>query len=216
MEITIGIDVSEHQGKIDWPLVKKAGVKFAFIRATEGSHVDTEYQRNTEGAAMAGIISGAYAYYYAIRDPLEMADLFLETVKPYPHELLPAGDLEQVDQLKRSVRLQRWDSFIDRIDAGVHGKIWQYISSGYWLSYMSRGVWDRYTIAEEMHLMDHPLWQPAYRQGFADQFFPWLNCDIQQYSSNGRIPGILTRVDLNRTWLTCEELKLKGRSTNGK
>ena len=211
MEVTYGIDVSEHNGVINWSLVKAAGVKFAFIRAVEGIHIDTEYVRNVEGATMAGIDHGAYGYYYPKLDPEKYAWLFMDTIRPYPHTILPAGDLEEKTPYKMAENLRRWNLYMSILDSSQRGKCWNYISAGYWNSHMSRQVYDRYTTDAEMVLMDHPLWQPAYRQGFPDQFFPWLKWDIWQFTSAGRIPGIVGKVDLNRSFLTVEEIRMKGR-----
>ena len=63
-----GIDVSEHQGVIDWAKVAKDGVQFAVIRAGYGrelSQKDKQFERNYAGAKAAGIKVGAYWYSYA-------------------------------------------------------------------------------------------------------------------------------------------------------
>ena len=87
-----GIDVSKHQGNIDWTKVAADGVEFAFIRVglrgygTEGKLVEDEYfEQNIKGALQAGIKVGVYFYSQAITDAelLEEANLVLEKVKPY-------------------------------------------------------------------------------------------------------------------------------------
>ena len=87
-----GIDVSKHQGNIDWTKVAADGVEFAFIRVglrgygTEGKLVEDEYfEQNVKGALQAGIKVGVYFYSQAITDEelLEEANLVLEKVKPY-------------------------------------------------------------------------------------------------------------------------------------
>ena len=51
-----GIDVSHHQDTIDWPMVRKAGVRFAFIKASEGEeYVDPMFDLNIHGAVEAGV-----------------------------------------------------------------------------------------------------------------------------------------------------------------
>ena len=63
----IGIDVSEHNGSINWAAVKKAGVSFAFVRTGYGvSHVDNYFKRNMEGALAQGIPVGIYHFSYAL------------------------------------------------------------------------------------------------------------------------------------------------------
>ena len=100
-----GIDVSKHQGNIDWTKVAADGVEFAFIRVglrgygTEGKLVEDEYfEQNVKGALQAGIKVGVYFYSQAITDEelLEEANLVLEKVKPYNIELPIVFDVEKV------------------------------------------------------------------------------------------------------------------------
>ena len=63
-----GIDVSTHQGVIDWQQMKARGVDFAIIRCGYGSmypsQVDTHWEDNVRGATEAGIPWGVYVYSY--------------------------------------------------------------------------------------------------------------------------------------------------------
>ena len=59
-----GIDVSRHQGLIDWPTVARQGVDFAYIKASEGGDQrDWRFEENWRGAGEAGIARGAYHYF---------------------------------------------------------------------------------------------------------------------------------------------------------
>ena len=61
------IDVSEHNGSINWAAVKKAGINYAIIRDGYGtSHVDNYFKRNMEGAIAQGIHIGIYHFSYAL------------------------------------------------------------------------------------------------------------------------------------------------------
>lgn len=65
----VGIDVSYHQGTIDWVKVKNSGVSFAIIRCGYGSNFtsqdDTQFLNNVRGAQANGIDIGIYLYSYA-------------------------------------------------------------------------------------------------------------------------------------------------------
>ena len=62
-----GIDVSFHNGVVDWQAVKSAGIDFAICRTGYGkSGLDETFSRNVEGAHAAGLICGAYHYSYAL------------------------------------------------------------------------------------------------------------------------------------------------------
>lgn len=63
----IGIDVSEHNGVLDWAAIKKAGIKFAIIRDGYGvSHVDNQFHANMAGAIAQGLMIGVYHFSYAL------------------------------------------------------------------------------------------------------------------------------------------------------
>ena len=61
--VQTGIDVSRHQGKIDWARVKAGGTGFAIIKCTQGVNtVDPEFHRNMRNCAAVGLPVGAYVY----------------------------------------------------------------------------------------------------------------------------------------------------------
>lgn len=65
-----GVDVSEHNGDIDFNAIKKAGFDFAIIRTGYGLHEDSNFIQNVAGAIQAGLKIGAYHYSYAL-SPLQ-------------------------------------------------------------------------------------------------------------------------------------------------
>lgn len=90
-----GIDVSQWQGDIDWRKVRRAGIDFAYIKATEGGdHVDPRFLDNWEGARRAGVPRGAYHFVYWCRPAHEQALWFMLNVPPDPEALPPVLDVE--------------------------------------------------------------------------------------------------------------------------
>lgn len=76
-----GIDVARYQGAIDWPQVRRSGVSFAYLKATEGGDVvDPMFAENRRGAARAGVRQGAYHYFYFCRPAAEQARWFIRNV----------------------------------------------------------------------------------------------------------------------------------------
>ena len=68
-DIVEGIDVSHHQGEIDWTKVKNDGIVFAFMKATQGLRfVDPRFKLNWAATEKAGIIRGAYHFLEADQD----------------------------------------------------------------------------------------------------------------------------------------------------
>lgn len=81
-----GIDISKHNGKIDWMKVNKNEVQFVIIRVGFGtSAVDTQFKVNMEGAIKAGIPIGLYYFSYAgtIAQAEKEAEFCLKTIASY-------------------------------------------------------------------------------------------------------------------------------------
>ena len=91
---TYGVDVSHHQGVVDWRRVANDGIAFAYVKATEGGdHVDGRFAANWAGARDAGIERGAYHFFTLCTPGAAQAANFLATVPAEP-ALPPALDLE--------------------------------------------------------------------------------------------------------------------------
>jgi lysozyme len=90
-----GIDVSHHQGPIEWRLLPDQGVDFAYIKATEGGDfVDPAFARNWREAQRAGIRRGAYHFFTLCRSGADQAANFIATVPAHRDALPPVVDLE--------------------------------------------------------------------------------------------------------------------------
>ncbi len=64
-----GIDVSVHNGTVDWQAVKDAGIEFAMLRSSYGKNSeDSMFAQNVAGAKAAGLQVGAYHYSYALNE----------------------------------------------------------------------------------------------------------------------------------------------------
>jgi lysozyme len=90
-----GIDVSYWQGDIDWQKVNDAGVRFAYIKATEGGdRVDPKFADNWQRAKQAGVARGAYHFMYWCRPAKEQALWFMLNVPEDDDALPPVLDVE--------------------------------------------------------------------------------------------------------------------------
>jgi GH25 family lysozyme M1 (1,4-beta-N-acetylmuramidase) len=114
-----GIDVSKYQGDIDWTRVRDAGIRFAYLKVSEGGdHVDDRFYDNWEGAAAAGVPRGAYHFIYWCRLASEQAVWFTHAVPQDRTQLPPVLDLEWNNHSKtcpqkisREKALERFGSF---------------------------------------------------------------------------------------------------------
>ena len=95
-EIYHGIDVSNHQGRIDWKTVSKDGnVQFVYIKATEGAtYVSPTFESNIKEARKAGLKVGCYHFLRATSYIHDQFKNFTEYCKQEEQDLAPLIDIE--------------------------------------------------------------------------------------------------------------------------
>ena len=179
-----GIDVSRHQGTIDWPAVAKSDVAFAILKATEGGdHQDERFAANLAGAQAVGLAVGAYHFFTFCRPGAEQASNFLSAV-PHDSALLPpVVDLEfagncstrpTVADLKREL-----SDFLTPVEAAFGRPAILYVVDD--AAAMYAGA-----------LPDRPRWIRSII--WAPVNSDWV---YWQYHSAGHVAGIEGEVDLN-------------------
>lgn len=90
-----GVDVSSYQGDIDWNILSKQGIKFAFIKATEGSsYVDEKFKINYENALKTDLKIGVYHFFSYDSEGNTQADNFIKNVPNKEGMLPPVVDIE--------------------------------------------------------------------------------------------------------------------------
>lgn len=100
-EVT-GVDVSNHQGAIDWAALRGGDVAFAYIKASEGaSFVDARFAQNWAAARDAGVPRGAYHFFTLCQPGVAQARHFLRTVGQ-AGDLPPAIDAEHMGPCRRT------------------------------------------------------------------------------------------------------------------
>ena len=178
-----GIDVSYHQGPIDWNAVKSGGVQFAIIRAGSfKSGTDAYFHQNMKGAIAAGLPVGIYVYSYATTPEMAANEgLFAVSVaKDYPVSLPIAYDIEDAyhvgmsaDQLQALV-----NSFCNTVSAyGYYPMV--YSSKNWFLNRIGQVSWDTW-VAQYNTSCSYP--------------YPYT---FWQCTSSGSVPGISGRVDMD-------------------
>lgn len=91
----LGIDASVHQGNVPWQACYDEGVRYAFLKATEGQgYVDPMFLQHYEAAKKAGILVGAYHFYWPSRDPIQQSRHFKKTCDGLEIDLPPVLDCE--------------------------------------------------------------------------------------------------------------------------
>lgn len=92
-----GIDVSHHQGRIDWKEVAKdRNIRFVYIKATQGTTIKDEYyDRNIKGARRQGLRCGSYHYLSSSTPVRKQFRHFLNTIRKHRQDLIPMIDVER-------------------------------------------------------------------------------------------------------------------------
>jgi len=184
--MTKGIDVSKHQGYIDWQKVKKSGVDFAMLRAGYGKYFnqkDPLFERNYENAKKAGVKVGAYWYSYAksVDDAVKEADAFLKIIKGKQFEMPVAFDIEEKSQA------QRGKSFVSSLIKAFCQRV---EGSGYFVSiYASKSWFD--TLIDDECKKKYDTWLA--RWGASPDYNG--NIGMWQNSASGKIGGVMGNCD---------------------
>ena len=182
-----GIDVSHHQGAIDWRQVAGAGIDFAYMKATEGGDFsDRRFAENWQAAKDAGVRRGAYHFFTFCRPGADQAAHFIATVPRDPDALPPAVDLEFGGNCpEASGRLdveKELPAFLERVEAHYGRKALLYATPEYYKAHMAGTE------------IANPLWlrslvfEPDYNH------HPWT---VWQYHNRGTVAGIAGPVDRN-------------------
>jgi lysozyme len=143
-----GIDVSHHQGEIDWGRVARDDVSFAYIKATEGGDfIDERFGENWIGAERAGLDRGACHFFTLCRSGDVQASHFLRTLPEDPGELVPAVDLELAgncaDRPDRGTVLREINEFLTLVERDTARRMLLYLAEDFESLYAVRDVLDR-------------------------------------------------------------------------
>jgi lysozyme len=202
-----GIDVSSHNGTINWGSVAGAGVDFAFARAMLCTRPDYTFATNLKGMRAAGIIPGAYHFLYARRfaSPESQCDAFLAKIGD-PDGMLVALDVEKDGESRPDMTdVSRWVTRF-RAKHPTHPLV-IYTGRWYWDS-------DNYPIHDANGAKYGPLWLSRYSISLINagmlriyatvpsawwttDFGGWAHPTILQYASQGRVAGVSGDVDVN-------------------
>lgn len=186
-----GIDVSRWQGDIDWLQAKRAGVSFAFIKATEGGDVaDPKFDLHRKGAKAAGVPWGAYHYFYFCRPAAEQARWFIKHV-PKGGELPHVLDMEWNPKSRTCTRrpsgrevMSEARTFLNILEAHYGRRPMIYTTVDF---YRDTGIG---------RMRDAEFWLRSVA-GHPISVYPGAYWTFWQYTGTGLIPGIDGKVDIN-------------------
>ena len=188
----LGIDVAHHQGDIDWARVAASGVRFAWIKATEGGdYADDAFRRNWLGADAAGVRRGAYHFVYWCRAAADQANWFASVVPADPDALPPVLDIEWnpdsrscPGKVAREPALAMVRTMLAAMERTYGVRPILYVPG------------DMFRDVAEGALEDYPLWVRGLR-GRPNIAYGDRRWRVWQFAETGRVPGIAGDVDLD-------------------
>lgn len=195
VQSSTGIDVSQHNGEIDWEAVAADGIEFAMIRVgyrgyTEGEiYMDERFAENYAGAREAGLKVGVYFFSQAVNaeEAREEAEFTLDALKGLKLDLPVAFDWETIgeenaraDDIDRDTLTACTLEFCRKVSKKFDAMIYTNAYQGYYLLNLGE-------------LADYPIWFAGYAQ---TPIF-YYRFDIWQYTNEGAVAGIEGNVDVN-------------------
>ena len=194
-----GIDVSSHQGDIEWDKVAADKVRFTMIRAVYRGYesgklkTDDNFAINAKGASENGIAIGAYLFSQAVNEQEldEEVDLLLKTIAPYKIKCPVAMDIElandgagRADTLSVEERTALAKRFCERVEAAGYTPMLYF------------NFETAMKLIDLEQLEDVQKWFATYTMDF---YYPYYY-SVWQYSSTGRVNGIQGDVDMDMSF----------------
>ena len=193
----LGVDVSEHQGYVDWQTLKDNGFSFAFIRlgyrgyGQEGRIcLDKEFHRNIQNAQAAGFDVGVYFFAQAVNEEeaREEADFVLQNLQGYTLQLPVVYDPESILDDEARTDNVSGEQFTKNTEVFCSAVA----EAGYDPMIYANMLWEAFELDLEK-LSEYPLWyadyEPAPQTPYHFRFW--------QYTNVGQVPGVSGNVDLN-------------------
>ena len=186
----LGVDVSSYQGEIDWNVIERQGIKFAFIKATEGSGMTDDYIRmNLENIADTDIYHSAYHFFSFDSAGETQADNYISAVGKDEINLPPVIDIEFYgdkfkNQPSRNEVYAILSPLVERLEKYYETKPIIYITSPLYFKYIVNSPFS-----------DYPIW---IRNVNSEPFI--IDWDFWQFSDKGMLKGYYGNekyIDLN-------------------
>jgi lysozyme len=181
-----GIDLSHHNGPVDWGRLGTEPLDFVYLKATEGTdHTDPRFQENWQAATRLGWQVGAYHFYLLCREGAPQAENFIRQVEVRAGTLPPAVDLEHAHNCKarggRDAALTELRAFLGALEAEYGAVPVIYTTPAFHAEWLA---------GEDFEM--HPVWIRSLEGP------PERPHAIWQYSMKGKVAGVEGPVDLNR------------------
>lgn len=199
-----GVDVSHHNGYINWAQLKNEGIAFAYLKATEGlSHIDKNYNSNYRASKQSDIKRGAYHFYTFALDGAMQAKHFIRHAKVESSDLIPAIDVEHSPSNMYSNDKNYIAKVIDELQ-----KMEQTMFDHYGIRPIIYTNSDCYKLYIKGRFTENLIWMSDLHNEPRMTDNEWI---IWQFSHTGKLNGAEGDIDLNYfrySYRRFEELKV--------
>lgn len=187
-----GIDVAKYQGQIDWQAARRAGVAFAFIKATEGGdRVDDLFLANWRAAGKAGLPRGAYHFFYFCRPAFEQALWYKKNVPVDRKALPPVLDMEWNHKSPTCTFRPEPDAVRKEMDVFL-----RQVARHYGKTPIIYTTVDFFEHNQLWKIRGYPFWLRSVA-GHPSEKYGDQNWTFWQYTGTGVVPGIRGDTDIN-------------------
>lgn len=189
-----GIDVSYHQGNINWTKVKNDGVKFAIIRGGSGTKEDSKFKENMKGALDAGIQVGVYWFSnaYTINGAKDEAQKCMEVISPYKSKLSFPVFFDYEEYTLKLAQNNNVNLSLSSVSNICKTFLTSLKSNGYKCGIYTNKTVSKYYLSDDLR-NSYDFWIAQYN----DKCTYWGKYTMWQYSQTGKVDGINGNVDLN-------------------
>ena len=185
-----GIDISHHQGFIDWTklsnaMIDRTYIRFIMVKATEGSdYIDEMYEENFRKAKEYNFIRGAYHYWSKNSTARQQAFFYIDHVSLEPGDLPPVLDVEVKPENMTTENFQlEILGWLHIVEDRYHTKPIIYTNYKFKEAFLNDERFDAY-----------PLWIAHYYVNSVQYTGKWK---FWQHTDVGKLPGIEGYVDLD-------------------
>jgi lysozyme len=177
-----GVDLSHHQGKVNWDKVEEQKPRFAFLKVTEGSsHLDRKYKKYLKEIRSRNILVGSYHFFSYSSKGKKQAEHFIKHISLEKGDLPPVLDAENKRRMPDKSKITKeLLAFIETVETALKVKPIIYCTERYYNKYLKGKLSGTYV-----------LWICDFRNEPKSDYHFW------QKSDKLDLPGFRSLVDYN-------------------
>lgn len=196
----IGIDISHHNGSLNFVAMKKAGIQFVYAKATQGADFrDSKFRENVFKSKAAGIPIGAYHYLSPDVNAIAQIHNFLDAINGMDLDLCPVLDWEQESKVPAKTQIDIAKLWLESIEKKT-GKTPMIYTGPYFFED---------AIKSPKGFEKYKLWVAHYGTTHPKIPAPFTKYLVHQFTETGKIEGVKGQFDKNVLNGTLDDLKGK-------